>query len=286
MTGLRDGEANGDGKLRDLGGAAQQRGKIRGKRVLLTGYAGARNEIEKAGRAGGGCFEAVGGGGGSAKENGVEVMRGKDAAVVAGFFRSEIGDEDTVGASRRSSGGKFFEAHLKDGIVVAEKEQRHFRRLPNATNEIEHSGERRTGFEGAFRGALNGRAIGERIAEGYAKLDDVRAGFGEREDKLPRGIQGRIARGDIRDDAEFAGGTELGETFGNTGRVGGSSGHIKCDREAVNVCGERLEQTGISVHVLVAAAGEVEDDEVVVAHAREPFDQPCDGVRGFERGTK
>src|SRR6266436_152416 len=225
MTGLRDAEANGDGKLRDLAGAAQQRGKIRGKRVLLTGYAGARNEIEKAGRAGGDFLETVVGGGGSAKKNGVEMMRGKDAAVVAGFFRSEIGDEDTVSASRRSSGGKFFEAHLKDGIVVAEKEQRHFRRLPNATNEIEHSRERRTGFQGTLGSALNRRAIGEGIAERYAKLDDVRAGFGERKDELPRGIQGRIARGDVGDDAEFAGGAELGETFGNTGQVGGSGGH-------------------------------------------------------------
>src|SRR5258708_38600343 len=130
MTGLRNAEANGDGKLRDLAGAAQQRGKIRGKRVLLTGYAGTRNEIEKAGRAGGDFFETVVGGGGSAKENGVEVMRGKDAAVVAGVFRSEIGDEDTVGASRRSSGGKFFEAHLTGWSVVGGKEQRALRKLP------------------------------------------------------------------------------------------------------------------------------------------------------------
>jgi hypothetical protein len=76
--------------------------------------------------------------------------------------------------------------------------------LPNATNEIEHSRERRTGFQGALGGALNRWTIGEGIAEWYAKLDDVRASFGEREDKLPRGIQGRIARGDVGDDAEFA----------------------------------------------------------------------------------
>src|SRR5258707_5127706 len=123
MTGLRDAEANGDGKLRDLAGAAQQRGKIRGKRVLLTGYAGARNEIEKTGRAGGDFLETVVGGGGSAKKNGVEMMRGKDAAGVAGFFRSEIGDEETVRASRRSSGGKFLWAHLKEVILMSEQDQ-------------------------------------------------------------------------------------------------------------------------------------------------------------------
>src|SRR5260370_42221224 len=115
MAGLRNAEADGQRKLRDLAGAAQQRGKIRGKRVLLTGYAGARNEIEKAGRAGGDFLETVVGGGGSAKKNGVEMTRGKDAAVVAGFFRSEIGDGDTVSASRRSSGGKIFEGQLEEG---------------------------------------------------------------------------------------------------------------------------------------------------------------------------
>src|SRR6266481_6439575 len=60
---------------------------------------------------------------------------------------------------------------------------------------------------------------------------------------------------------------------------------VKLGKAAAIACGKRLEQTGISAHVLVAAAGEVEDDEVVLAHAREPFDQTCDGVRGFERGN-
>src|SRR6266481_6131557 len=60
---------------------------------------------------------------------------------------------------------------------------------------------------------------------------------------------------------------------------------VKLGEAAAIACGKRLEQTGISVHVLVAAAGEVEDDEVVVAHAREAFDEPGDGVRRFESGN-
>src|SRR6266436_2728209 len=58
---------------------------------------------------------------------------------------------------------------------------------------------------------------------------------------------------------------------------------VKLGKAAAIACGKRLEQTGLSVHVLVAAAGEIEDDEVVLAHAREAFDEPGDGVRGFER---
>src|SRR5260370_29428424 len=60
---------------------------------------------------------------------------------------------------------------------------------------------------------------------------------------------------------------------------------VKLGEAAAIGCGKRLEQTGISVHVLIAAAGEVEDDEVVLAHAREALDQTSDGVRRFERGN-
>src|SRR5713226_3689067 len=48
---------------------------------------------------------------------------------------------------------------------------------------------------------------------------------------------------------------------------------------------ERLEQAGVSVHVLVAAAGEVEDDEVVLLELRKALDQAGDGVSGLERGN-
>src|SRR5260370_30550542 len=104
MAGLRNAKADGQRKLRNLAGAAQQRGKIRGKRVLLTGYAGTRNEIEKAGRAGGDFFETVVGGSRGAKENGTEMMRGENAAVAAGLFPSENADEANGVARRNNSG--------------------------------------------------------------------------------------------------------------------------------------------------------------------------------------
>jgi hypothetical protein len=73
---------------------------------------------------------------------------------------------------------------LQDGIVVTEKHERNLRGFADATNEIDYTSERSARFQGAFGGALNGGAIGERIAEGDAELDDVGAGFGECEDKL------------------------------------------------------------------------------------------------------
>src|SRR5216683_4542605 len=47
---------------------------------------------------------------------------------------------------------------------------------------------------------------------------------------------------------------------------------------------ERLEQARVSVHVLVAAAGEIEDDEVVLLELRQTLDKTGDGVGRFERG--
>src|SRR5258708_33102291 len=46
----------------------------------------------------------------------------------------------------------------------------------------------------------------------------------------------------------------------------------------------RLKQPLIRVHVLVAAAGEVDDDQVAGLELRQPFDEARDGVCGFERG--
>src|SRR6267378_7609490 len=46
----------------------------------------------------------------------------------------------------------------------------------------------------------------------------------------------------------------------------------------------RLKQPLIRVHVLVAAAGDVDDDQVAGLELRQPFDEARDGVGGFERG--
>src|SRR5258708_36556952 len=49
---------------------------------------------------------------------------------------------------------------------------------------------------------------------------------------------------------------------------------VKLGEAAAIACGKRLEKTGISVHVLVAAAGGVENDEVGLGHARGRCDEP------------
>ena|SRR2546422_4271889 len=47
MPGKRNAEADGDGKLRDVAGAAQECREIVGQSILRAGDAGARDEIEK-----------------------------------------------------------------------------------------------------------------------------------------------------------------------------------------------------------------------------------------------
>src|SRR6266478_6833237 len=134
MAGERDAEADSNGELRDPAGAAQKRGQIVGESIFGAGNTGAGDEIEEAGGAGGDFSEALVRGSGRAKKDRVEMMSGEDAAIVAGFLGCEVGSENAVGASGCGDGGEFFEAHLQNGIVVAEEDERDLRGLANAAN--------------------------------------------------------------------------------------------------------------------------------------------------------
>src|ERR1700675_2930759 len=46
---------------------------------------------------------------------------------------------------------------------------------------------------------------------------------------------------------------------------------------------ESLEQARVSVHVLVAAAGKIEYDQVIFMQRRKAFYQACKSMRGFQR---
>lgn len=204
VAGQRNAEADSDGKLRDAAGAAEKGGKIVWQRVLCSGHAGAGDEVEESGGDSGDFGEALVCGSRCAEENGVEMMRGEDAAIVVGLLGSEIGDENAVGACVGSGSSEFFEAHLQDGIVVAEEDEGNLAGLANLADEVDDLTKSGAGFESAFRGALDGGAVGERIAEGNAKFDDIGARIRESENKFVRGGESGIAGGDVGDDAEFA----------------------------------------------------------------------------------
>src|SRR5258708_32968659 len=113
-----------------------------GQRVLRASYACSGDEIEEAGRDSGDSGQALVGGGGRAEEDRVEMMRGEDAAIVGGLFGSEVGGEDAVGAGFAGCAREFFEAHLQDGIVVAEEYEGNLRRLADAADECDETSER------------------------------------------------------------------------------------------------------------------------------------------------
>src|SRR6266704_6261602 len=154
VAGERDAEADGNGELCDAAGAAQERGQIVGESIFRAGDTGAGDEIEEAGGAGGDFGEALIRGSGRAEENRIEKMRRENAAIVAVFFRREVRGKNAIGASGCGCGGEFFEAHLQNGIVIAEEDKRDIvrwgARLADAADEIEDAGKRGARFQGAF----------------------------------------------------------------------------------------------------------------------------------------
>ena len=164
----------------------KESGQIVGQRVLRAGHAGARNQVKKAKGARGDFHEALVGGSGRGQEDSVQVMCLQDLAIVRRFFRREIGDENAIGAGLRGRGGEFFQAHLEDGIEIAEEHQRHLAGLANSPHEREHTGKRRAGLQSALGGALNRGSIGEGIAEGHAEFDDIGARVGQRQNEVAR----------------------------------------------------------------------------------------------------
>ena len=60
------------------------------------------------------------------------------------------------------------------------------------------------GFQSALGGELVDQSVGERIAERHAEFEHVHADFVEGQRQLARGVQVRIARADIDDEAFFS----------------------------------------------------------------------------------
>src|SRR5215475_10543235 len=229
MTRLRNAEAHCNRQLRNGAGATKQRGEIFWKRIFRASDAGARNEIEESRRNASDLSETFVGGSGSAEEDRVETVRVQDAAVFLGLFGSQICREGAVGAGLRGGGSKFLESHLENRIVIAEKDDRDIGRrriqFANLADEIENIRESRSGPECTFRGALDCRAVGKRIAEGHAKFDDVCAGLRKGLNKFQSCAERRVASGDVRDDAHFAVRLQFRETPGDTCRNGSRSRH-------------------------------------------------------------
>src|SRR5260370_3342865 len=84
---------------------------------------------------------------------------------------------------------------------------------------MENNRESGPSLQRALGSPLNRRAVGQRVAERHAELDDIGALFGKSKDIFQRGIERGITSGDIRDDPKFAARTQLREAFGNARRA-------------------------------------------------------------------
>ena len=100
--------------------------------------------------------------------------------------------------------------------------------------------------DGAFAGALDDGAVGEWIAEGHAEFDHVGAGVDGGQRDLAGGREVGVAGGEVDDEA---------------GLVGEADRH-RCS-SPMRPCS--LQFAGEDAHVLVAAAGEVDHEDVVRA---------------------
>ncbi len=102
---------------------------------------------------------------------------------------------------------ELIQAVLQDRIQIAE--DHHWRAQPGLRNHLEGAGQRHAVAECLEAGALDGRAVGERIAEGNPDLDDVgdfaNGANGGRTD-LRRGV----ARGEIGYECRSPGGSKRG----------------------------------------------------------------------------
>ena len=125
--------------MREVAGTPQQRGQIVGQRVFRARHTRARDQIKETGGARRNFLQTFVGGSRRRKENRIETARLKDAAIVLGLFRREIGDQNAVGASLRCGVSKFFQPQLKNGIEIAEQNQRHLARLADATHKIKNT---------------------------------------------------------------------------------------------------------------------------------------------------
>jgi len=58
-------------------------------------------------------------------------------------------------------------------------------------------------MQGAFAGALDYRAIGNRITEGHAEFNDIGTGANGGKNDLARSVKVRVAARDVRDETGF-----------------------------------------------------------------------------------
>ena len=218
MLRIGDAEPHGDRQPSPACPFADARDQSRrtiGNVFALAGNAGAGDGVDESLAVLGDGGKALIRAGGRSKEDRREADAVHLGEVGRGFFDDHVRQQDTVDAGGSGCVGEVGQAEAQDGIEIGKDHQAGMGTGgAQIAGQGKHVYETGTAREGAFTGALDDRAIGERIAEGNAELDDVRAGIDGSESDgagdaqvrrlraggLP-GMEAFIARGEIDDEA-------------------------------------------------------------------------------------
>src|SRR3569832_444806 len=110
---------------------------------------------------------------GREQENRVEPLRARNAYEVVTFFGRQVHREHAVDPGRRGGAGEFGVPHHLDRVEIAHE---HHRRVAvvgaEGAHHLEHAAQAHVVRERAFAGLLDHGAIGHRVGERYAELED------------------------------------------------------------------------------------------------------------------
>ena len=150
------------------------------------------------------ALEARVGAGGGGEEDGRETVARGLCEVLARFFDDHVGDEGRISPGGRSLFAKAAQPKANDGVEVAEEQQASCRAGgAQLARKADHVQQRRSAGDGAFGRALDHGAVGERVGEGHAELEHVRAVVDGGEGDVAGGGEVGVARGDKGDEAGF-----------------------------------------------------------------------------------
>ncbi len=114
-----------------------------------------------------------------------------------GLLGRQIGDDDSVRSRLDRRPAEGVEAEGEDGIVVGQENQWHLDLGPDLADELEHARNAHRRGERPLRRALDHGAVGQRIGERDAQLDDVRPALGRLDDQTARRLNRGVARREI-----------------------------------------------------------------------------------------
>ena len=136
--------------------------------------------------------------GGRGEKNRRQIHAAHFHKILGGFFHNHVGGQHPVCACGLRIVGKFLEAVAQNRIQIAENHQaRRGSGSANLAGQDQHIFESRSVSQGALHGTLDDGAVGERIAERYAQFDHVCARVNGRNSNLARGLERRVACGQI-----------------------------------------------------------------------------------------